>query len=123
MASREAAWYRNADMPGAPPATDLERRIREVTALDVTLGALAEILRSVLEHARHVTSAEGLSLLLYDPERNELVFAATETLQENALVCRETAAACREQPHSGAAHRADSRRRARARYDRSQASV
>ena len=67
-----------------------------MTALDASLRALtstvdmAEILQNFLEHARQVTSAEGLSLLLYDHERNELVFAATETLQENALVCRET---------------------------------
>ena len=51
---------------------------------------LAQILRDFLEQARQVTSAEGLSLLLYDHERDELVFAATETLEENALVCHET---------------------------------
>jgi len=67
-----------------------------VSTLDATLRALtfsvdmAEILRDVLEYTRQVTSAEGLSLLLYDHEREELVFAATETLEENALVCRET---------------------------------
>src|SRR2546428_3948924 len=73
-----------------------ERRLREVIALDATLRAftstvdMADILHDFLEHARQVTSAEGLSLLLYDHERDELVFAATETLQEHALVCRET---------------------------------
>jgi diguanylate cyclase (GGDEF)-like protein len=67
-----------------------------MTALHGTLRALtstldiAEILRTVLEQIRQVTSAEGLSLLLYDHERDELVFAATETLQENALTSRET---------------------------------
>src|SRR5690349_13579871 len=83
-------------MSGSAPTTDRERRLREATDLDAGLRALtstvgmADILRNFLEHARQVTSAEGLSLLLYDHERNELVFAATETLQENALVCRET---------------------------------
>ena len=83
-------------MSGAPSATDRERSLGTLTPLDAGLQALgstadmAEILQNVLEHARQVTSAEGLSLLLYDHERDELVFAATETLQENALVCRET---------------------------------
>jgi len=82
-------------MSAAPVATVLERQLREVTALNATLQALTstldlpEILRIVLEHTKHVTSAEGLSLLLYDRERDEIVFAATETLQENTLACRE----------------------------------
>src|SRR5262249_21240778 len=76
-------------------SADLDRRLREVTALNATLRALtstldlAEILRNVLEHIKHVTSAEGLSLLLHDRERGELVFASTETLEENALTGRE----------------------------------
>src|SRR5207247_3865140 len=79
----------------APSATFPEPQLREVTALNATLQALTstldlpEILRIVLEHTKHVTSAEGLSLLLYDRERDEIVFAATETLQENTLTCRE----------------------------------
>jgi diguanylate cyclase (GGDEF)-like protein len=82
-------------MSAASPATDIERQLREVTALNATLRALtssldlAETLRTVLEHIKHVTAAEGLSLLLYDRERDELVFAATETLEENALASRE----------------------------------
>src|SRR3989442_6393808 len=82
-------------MSAAPAATVLERQLREVTALNATLQALTatldlpEILRIVLEHTKQVASAEGLSLLLYDRERDELVFAATETLQENTLACRE----------------------------------
>src|SRR5262250_2167574 len=70
---------------------DLERRLREATALNDTLKALtstldlAEILRVVIERTKQVTSAEALSLLLYDRERDELVFAATETLQENTV--------------------------------------
>src|SRR5262249_57141352 len=77
-------------------SADLDRRLREVTALNATLRALtstldlAEILRNVLEQIKQVTSAEGLSLLLYDRERGELVFASTETLEENALTGRET---------------------------------
>lgn len=80
----------------ATPAPDLERRLGELTALNATLRALtstldlAEILAIVLGHIKRLTSAEGLSLLLHDPERRELVFAATETLEENALVARET---------------------------------
>jgi diguanylate cyclase (GGDEF)-like protein len=74
---------------------DLERRLNELTALNETLRALTstlelpEILRIVIEHIKRVTSAEGLSLLLHDQDRNELVFAATETLQENSLISRE----------------------------------
>jgi diguanylate cyclase (GGDEF)-like protein len=73
-----------------------ERDFGNVATLHDTLRTLtstldiAEILRGVLEHTKQVTSAEGLSLLLYDQERDELVFAATETLEENALTCRET---------------------------------
>lgn len=92
--SRVAAAWRgrrrhasDGEMPG---------RERDVTAIDAvfaSLGAtvdLAQVLRDFLEHARRITSAEGLSLLLYDHDRDELVFAATETLEENAFVCRET---------------------------------
>ncbi len=71
--------------------TDAGRAI----ALEATLRALtstvdlAEILRVVLQHIKQLTAAEGLSLLLHDRERGELVFAATETLEENALTSRE----------------------------------
>ncbi len=82
-------------MPDGPPASDLEHRLSELAALNATLRALTstfelpEILRIVLEHIKRVTSAEGLSLLLHDEDRGELVFAATETLQENSLISRE----------------------------------
>jgi diguanylate cyclase (GGDEF)-like protein len=82
-------------VPTDPTANDLERRLGELTALNTTLRALTstldlpEILRIVLDHIKRVTSAEGLSLLLHDQDRNELVFAATETLQENSLIGRE----------------------------------
>jgi diguanylate cyclase (GGDEF)-like protein len=91
LVGRDAPCYRDGGM-----SADLDRRLREVTALNATLRALtstldlAEILRNVLEHIKHVTSAEGLSLLLHDRERGELVFASTETLEENALTGRET---------------------------------
>src|SRR5215472_12873890 len=83
-------------MSDAPDPLELARRLREVSALNATLRALsatldlAEILRTVLSHIKLVTSAEGLSLLLYDSERGELVFAATETLEENSLTGRDT---------------------------------
>ena len=82
-------------MPDDAPASDLEHRLSELSALNATLRALTstlelpEILRIVLEHIKRVTSAEGLSLLLHDEDRGELVFAATETLQENSLISRE----------------------------------
>jgi GAF domain-containing protein len=80
---------------GQMPGTTCPTGRRDALALDAmfrTLAStveLADVLRNFLEYARQVTSAEGLSLLLYDRERNELVFAATETLEENALVCHE----------------------------------
>jgi len=65
------------------------RELRIVNELIRTLTStleLHEILRIVLDRLKSLTQAEGLSLLLHDPERSELVFAATETLQENLLV-------------------------------------
>jgi GAF domain-containing protein len=83
-------------MAGAPSVTQLERRQRATTALDAALRGLvsaphlAGIFRHVVEYAKIVTSAEALSLLLYDAEREELVFAVTETLEERALASRES---------------------------------
>ena len=54
---------------------------------------LGELVRTVLEAIKSVTIPEALSLLLYDPEREELVFAASETLCEQTLVGRPVAAA------------------------------
>ncbi len=74
------------------PANDLERRLAELSALNELIKALtstldlSEILRIILHRIKMMTHAEALSLLLYDGDRNELVFAATETLRENALV-------------------------------------
>ncbi len=65
------------------------RELRTIIELIRTLTStleLPEILRIVLARLKSLTQAEALSLMLYDPERDELVFAATETLRENALV-------------------------------------
>jgi diguanylate cyclase (GGDEF)-like protein len=76
------------------PRAELERRLEELEAIHENLRALtstldlAEILRIVLGQIKALASAEGLSLLLYDRVRDELVFAATETLRENSLIGR-----------------------------------
>ena len=75
-------------------ATDrsLEQQLRELTVINELIKTLVstlefpEVLRIVLERIKVLTQAEALSLLLYDGERDELVFAATETLRENGLV-------------------------------------
>ena len=67
-------------------------RLRELTVLYELLHTLTstlelpEVLRIVLSRIKSLTRAEAISLLLYDAEREELVFAATETLQENSLL-------------------------------------
>ncbi len=75
-----------------PDAELLARQLRELVALHDGLRALTStlelpaILRTVLARIRVVAAAEALSLMLYDAERDELVFAATETLREGALM-------------------------------------
>jgi diguanylate cyclase (GGDEF)-like protein len=70
----------------------LEQRVRELTLINELVRTLTstlelpEILRIVLDRIKTLTNAEALSLLLYDGERDELVFAATETLRENTVV-------------------------------------
>jgi len=70
----------------------LEQRIRELTLINEVVKTLTstlelpEILRIVLDRIKTLTNAEALSLLLYDGDRDELVFAATETLRENSVV-------------------------------------
>ena len=77
---------------GAGAGRTIEQELRElrtVVELTRTLTStleLPEILRIVLDRLKSLTQAEALSLMLYDPERDELVFAATETLRENAIV-------------------------------------
>src|SRR5437867_13173152 len=79
-------------MPASPSDPPLERQLRELAAVHQSLRVLTstlelpEILRAVLGGIKAFTAAEGLSLLLYDRERDELVFSATETLQESALL-------------------------------------
>jgi diguanylate cyclase (GGDEF)-like protein len=74
------------------PRKDLARRLRELQLINDSLRALtstldlAVILRGVLDRIKMLSSAEALSLLLYDQERDELVFAATEMLQVNSMV-------------------------------------
>jgi diguanylate cyclase (GGDEF)-like protein len=69
----------------------LEQRLQELVAVNELIRTLTstlelpEILRIVLDRIKTLTRAEALSLLLYDAERDELVFAATETLQENLV--------------------------------------
>jgi diguanylate cyclase (GGDEF)-like protein len=70
----------------------IEQRVRELTLINELIRTLTstlelpEILRIVLDRIKTLTNAEALSLLLYDGERDELVFAATETLRENTVV-------------------------------------
>jgi diguanylate cyclase (GGDEF)-like protein len=70
----------------------LEQRLRELTVTNELIKTLTstlelpEILRIVLDRIKTLTQAEALSLLLYDGGRDELVFAATETLRENTVV-------------------------------------
>jgi diguanylate cyclase (GGDEF)-like protein len=79
-------------MKPADPDSVLHERLRELTViadLAKTLTStleLHDVLRVVLDRLKALTQAEALSLLLYDGERDELVFAATETLRENCLV-------------------------------------
>src|SRR3989475_7022053 len=79
-------------MPAPPPDQPLERQLHDLAAVHQSLRALTStlelpaILRAVLDGIRTFTGGGGLSLLLYDRERDELVFSATETLQESALL-------------------------------------
>jgi diguanylate cyclase (GGDEF)-like protein len=77
--------------PAASTRTAAEELLESRTVIELirTLTStleLPEILRIVLSRLKSLTQAEALSLMLYDPERDELVFAATETLRENAIV-------------------------------------
>jgi diguanylate cyclase (GGDEF)-like protein len=76
---------------GASTRTTAEELLESRTVIELirTLTStleLPEILRIVLGRLKSLTQAEALSLMLYDSERDELVFAATETLRENAIV-------------------------------------
>ncbi len=79
-------------MTTSDPERPIEQRLRELTVINALIKTLIstiefpEVLRIVLDRIKTLTQAEALSLLLYDGQRDELVFAATETLRENALV-------------------------------------
>ncbi len=81
-----------AGMCGVDTDRSLEQRVRELTLINeltrtlTTTLELPDLLRIVLDRLKTLTQAEALSLLLYDSERDELVFAATETLRENMLI-------------------------------------
>jgi GAF domain-containing protein len=68
-----------------------EAWLRELAAVSESIRAitssleLPEVLRLVRGRSKTLTEAEALSLLLYDPARGELVFAATETLRERTF--------------------------------------
>ena len=76
-------------MTAGDPERSLEQELRELRTINQLIGTLTstlelpEILRIVLGRLKSLTQAEALSLMLYDAERDELVFAATETLREN----------------------------------------
>src|SRR5436853_3273542 len=75
-----------------PLSDDVAWRLRELETLYESLRTitstldLAELVRNVLATIAAVTSAEAFSLMLHDPERGELVFAASETLSEQSLI-------------------------------------
>jgi diguanylate cyclase (GGDEF)-like protein len=79
-------------MPTPEADPRLTQRLAELRALSELVKALTStlelprVLRIVLERIKTLTRAEALSLLLYDGERDELVFAATETIEESAVV-------------------------------------
>src|SRR5215510_7147308 len=77
-----------------PTDVELVRRLRELEWLHANLRSitatldLGELVRAVLRGIKTVLAAEGMSLLLYDRDRDELVFAASETLCEETLAGR-----------------------------------
>ena len=66
---------------------EIEELYDALAALTSTLD-LAELLRTAFDRIRRLTASEALSLLLYDPDRDELVFAASETISEDMLIGR-----------------------------------
>ncbi len=73
MTDRSDAWLREF--------AAISDSIRAITSsLD-----LPEVMRLVLEQIRTATQAEAVSLLLYDPSHEELVFAADDRLREGTF--------------------------------------
>ena len=72
--------------------TALGHQLRELEALHDSLRVLTstldlgEILRTVLARMRTLVAPQALSLLLFDRQRDELVFAATELLREQTVL-------------------------------------
>jgi diguanylate cyclase (GGDEF)-like protein len=70
----------------------LGHQLRELEALHDSLRVLTstldlgEILRTVLARMRALVAPQALSLLLFDRQRDELVFAATELLREQTVL-------------------------------------
>jgi diguanylate cyclase (GGDEF)-like protein len=64
---------------------ELERLHASLRAITATLD-LGELVRTVLDSIKSFTTPEALSLLLHDPERDELVFVASEMLSTETLV-------------------------------------
>ena len=67
---------------GLPRELDV---INEITKAVASTLDVAEIVRATLAHIKTLASAEAISLLRYDAVRDELVFAATETLRESTF--------------------------------------
>ncbi|HSB82165.1 MAG TPA: PAS domain S-box protein, partial [Candidatus Methylomirabilis sp.] len=70
----------------------LNRRVGELAALDKVTWALAssldpaQVLRLLVSEVRGLLDADGASVLLYEPERDELTFVAAEGPGAEALV-------------------------------------
>lgn len=68
-----------------------DRREQELTSLNEIAKALtstlqlSEVMRIVLARIKALTFAEAISLLLYDAQRHELVYSATETMRESVF--------------------------------------
>src|SRR4029453_17507002 len=79
-------------MPDLLDDATLGRQLRELEALHESLRALTstldlgEILRMVLARMRTLVAPQALSLLLFDRQHDELVFAATELLREQTVL-------------------------------------
>ena len=59
--------------------------INEMTKAVTSTLNLAEVVRIALERIKLLASAEAISFLRYDADRDELVFAASETLRESTF--------------------------------------
>src|SRR5258705_139299 len=83
--SRHRGRPRAAGRPTNAQVPDELSVINEMTKEVASTLNLGEIVRTALAHIKSVASAEAISLLRYDAERDELVFAATEMMREAAF--------------------------------------